>query len=137
MSVKAFLDTNILVYASLKSPDDQQKWQKAVDLLSSNCSFVVSTQVLNEFSVVLLRKKISDSDIRERMENIAADSIVTVVTLETIRHAWELRKGYNLSYWDSLIVASAMQGGCATLYTEDMNHGIIIDLKLHIINPFK
>jgi predicted nucleic acid-binding protein len=59
-----------------------------------------------------------------------------VITIETIRHAWELRKRYNLSFWDSLIVASALQAGCTTLYTEDLNHGMIVDKSLHIVNPF-
>jgi predicted nucleic acid-binding protein len=51
-------------------------------------------------------------------------------------HAWELRITHKFSYWDSLIVASALQAGCTTLYTEDLNHGMIVDKKLHIVNPF-
>jgi predicted nucleic acid-binding protein len=72
----------------------------------------------------------------DRVEAIVADSAVTLITLETIRYAWELRKGYMFSYWDSLIVASALQAGCTTLYTEDLNPGMIVDKKLHIVNPF-
>lgn len=122
MSGKAFVDTNIFVYAALKALDNHVKWRTSVDLLNSSLSFVVSTQVLNEFSSVLLRKKISDDDIKSRVGDIVADSAVTVVTLETIRQAWELRSRYQFSYWDSLIVASALQAGCITLYTEDLNH---------------
>jgi predicted nucleic acid-binding protein len=136
MSGKTFVDTNIFVYAAMKSKDNPEKWRMAVDLLNSSRSFVVSTQVLNEFSSVLLRKNISDDDIKSRVEDIVADSAVTVVTLETIRQAWELRSRYMVSYWDSLIVASALQAGCTTLYTEDLNHGMIVDKKLHIVNPF-
>jgi predicted nucleic acid-binding protein len=57
---KAFVDTNIFVYAALKSLDDTEKWRMAINLLNSSRSFVVSTQVLNEFSSVLLRKNITD-----------------------------------------------------------------------------
>lgn len=133
---KAFVDTNIFVYAALKSLDDTEKWRRAIDLLNSSRSFVVSTQVLNEFSSVLLRKNITDDDIKSRVEDIVSDSFVSVITIETIRHAWELRKRYNLSFWDSLIVASALQAGCTTLYTEDLNHGMTVDKTLHIVNPF-
>ena len=136
MTGKAFVDTNIFVYAALKPLDTPQKWRIAIDLLNSARSFVISTQVLNEFSSVLMRKSISDDDIKIRVEDIAADSIVTVVTLETICKTWELRKRYKFSYWDSQIVASALQAGCTTLYTEDMNHSMIVDKKLHIVNPF-
>jgi len=108
MSDKAFVDTNIFVYAALKSPDNLEKWRLAVGLLNGPCSFVVSTQVLNEFSSVLLRQKIADHDITSRVEDIATDSTVAVITLETIRLAWTTRNRYKLSYWDSLIVASAL-----------------------------
>ncbi len=57
--------------------------------------------------------------------------------METIRLAWDLRERHKFSYWDSLIIASAMQAGCSSLYTEDLNHGMILDKKLHIVNPFK
>lgn len=136
MTAKAFVDTNIFVYAAVKSPDTMEKWRIAVDLLNRPFSLVISTQVLNEFSYVLLRKKIADDDIKSRVEVIAADSNVMLITIETIRNSWVLRKKYKLSYWDSLIVASALESGCTTLYTEDLNHGMIIDKTLHIVNPF-
>jgi len=136
MTGKVFVDTNIFVYAALKPQDSPEKWRTAVELLGDIGTFFVSTQVLNEFSSVLLRKKIADNDIKDRVEGIAADSTVTVITIETIRHAWELRINHKFSYWDSLIVASALQAGCTTLYTEDLNHGMIVDKKLHIVNPF-
>lgn len=137
MSGKAFIDTNIFVYAALKPLNNLDKWQIAGALLNSSRSFVISTQVLNEFSSVLLRQKVTDDNIKSRVESIAADSTVTVVTLETIRSAWDVRERHKFSYWDSLIVASAIQAGCTTLYTEDLNHGMILDKKLHIVNPFK
>lgn len=68
MTGKVFVDTNIFVYAALKPQDTSEKWRMAIDLLNSSRSFVISTQVLNEFSSVLLRKNISDDDIRSRVE---------------------------------------------------------------------
>jgi predicted nucleic acid-binding protein len=64
MNGKAFVDTNVLVYAAIKTLDNPGKWQMATALLNSPRSLMVSTQVLNKFSVVLLRKNISDDDIR-------------------------------------------------------------------------
>ena len=51
--------------------------------------------------------------------------------------ASELRISYNLSFWDSLIVASALSCGADTLYSEDMQDGLIVSEQLTIINPFK
>ncbi len=133
---KAFVDTNIFVYAALKSMDNLEKWRLAVELLNSPCSVVVSTQVLNEFSSVLLRQKIADHDIKSRVDNIASDSTVATITLETINMAWNVRHRYKFSYWDSLIVASALQAGCTTLYSEDLSHDMVLDKKLRIVNPF-
>jgi len=49
----------------------------------------------------------------------------------------QIRHKYNLSYWDSLIVASALENDCSILYTEDLQHEQVIEGKLKIINPFE
>ena len=51
--------------------------------------------------------------------------------------ASELREAYSLSYWDSLIVATALEAGAAILYSEDMQDGLWINAQLQIINPFR
>jgi predicted nucleic acid-binding protein len=61
---------------------------------------------------------------------------VLPLELNTYLESSGIRKRYQLSFWDSLIVASAVQAGCTTLYTEDMSHGMIVEKKLHILNPF-
>lgn len=120
MSVKAFVDTNVFVYATLQDSDSQQKRMASIAVLSASHRIVVSTQVLNEFSAVLLKNRFSDDDIRARFENIAADSSVALVNLDTIRLAWEVRKRYRLSFWDSLIVASALRTGCNSISNSSM-----------------
>ena len=62
---------------------------------------------------------------------------VSVITIDSIKSAWKLKKQYNLSYWDSLIVASAMENNCDILYSEDMQDRQTLEDKLKIINPFK
>ena len=136
MSVKVFIDTNIFVYAALQDSANHQKRLAAIAVLSGSHKIVVSTQVLNEFSAVLLKNRFPDDDIRARVEDIAADSSVALVNLDTIRMAWDMRKRYRFSLWDSLIVASALRAGCKTLYTEDLQHAMVIDSTLHVVNPF-
>lgn len=135
MSAKAFVDTNIFVYAALQAPGSQRKREAAIAVLASPGKVVVSTQVLNEFAAVLLKNRFFDADIQARVEAIAADSSLAVITIKTIRLAWQVKDRYQLSYWDSLIVASALQSGCTILYTEDLSHGMVIDNSLRITNP--
>ena len=105
-------------------------------LLTGALPIVVSTQVLNEFAVVLLRNRFSDADVQSRVESIIVDCSVPLTTVDTIRLAWEIKKRHLLSYWDSLIVSSALRSGCQTLYTEDLSDGMLINDSLRIINPF-
>jgi len=56
--------------------------------------------------------------------------------MQTIRKNIELCLRYNFSYWDSQIIASALESGCNILFTEDMQHGQVIEGILTIKNPF-
>jgi predicted nucleic acid-binding protein len=136
MSDKVFCDTNVFVYAALQSPGCEEKREAAIAVLTGDSPIVASTQVLNEFSAVLLRNRVSDADVQSRVENIIADCSMALVTVETIRLAWEVKKRYLLSYWDSLIVASALRAGCHILFTEDLSDGMLIENSLRIVNPF-
>jgi predicted nucleic acid-binding protein len=53
-----------------------------------------------------------------------------------VRKAIDLAKRYSLSHWDSLIVAAALMADCRTLYSEDMQHGLVFDKQLAVVNPF-
>ena len=55
---------------------------------------------------------------------------------ETLLLASELRRRYSLSYWDSIIVASAVGAEASALYTEDLQHGLIVEERLRVLNPF-
>lgn len=55
----------------------------------------------------------------------------------TIKKALQIKKDSKYSYWDSLIIASALENNCAILYTEDMQDGQVVDDNLIITNPFK
>lgn len=137
MRDKIFLDSNILVYSSLE--DDKEKHDNVLHFLGTIKGEVIfiSTQVVNEVYVSLLKHELKDEDIQSIVSKIIDIYNTSIITINTIRSAWNLKSQYNLSYWDSLIVASALESGCKVLYTEDMQDGLVINNMLTIKNPFK
>jgi predicted nucleic acid-binding protein len=135
MTDKCFIDTNIWVYAHLQ--DTHNKCEMALELLETLPQLVGSTQVLNEYYSVMLKKKIADHLIQENIELIISIAEITVIEIVTLRRAHKLKLKYGFSYWDSLVLASALGAGCQYLYSEDMQHHQLIENSLIIINPFK
>jgi predicted nucleic acid-binding protein len=129
--VKAFFDTNILVYAATSDP----RKQAAIDCLSRGG--IVSVQVLNEFVHVACRKLRHDWPQIELALGLLRASLddILPVTLNTHTGAVSLAREHGLSFYDALIVAAAIEGSCDTLFSEDMQHGRSIG-GLEIVNPF-
>ncbi|MEO6079410.1 MAG: PIN domain-containing protein [Steroidobacteraceae bacterium] len=130
-----FVDTNIWVYAHLTGVADA-KSEAARNLLGRLDDPVISTQVLAEYSAVMIRNHLPDIQVRENLEAMMAMSRTELVSLDTVRGAWNLRSRYGYSIWDCQIIASALQGGCDTLLTEDLQHGQVINGSLTVRNPF-
>jgi predicted nucleic acid-binding protein len=129
--VKAFFDTNLLVYAATS---DGKKRRSAECLAGGG---IVSVQVLNEFVHVARRKLKHDwSQIEVALAQFRAifDEVVPV-TMNTHDSAVVLARDHRLSIYDALIVAAALEAGCDTLYSEDMQHDRTIG-PLRIHNPF-
>ena len=132
MSAEVFFDTNILLYLFM---EDGYRTQVAEELVLQGG--VVSVQVLNEL-VSVARGKLKMS-----WENVCANRDKALILLpdpiplteETHRFAVDISRLHGFNIYDSLILAAAMQAGCTTLYTEDMQHGQTIG-KLTIMNPF-
>jgi predicted nucleic acid-binding protein len=136
-----FIDTNIWVYAFLESEKDPHKKMTALALIKKIAPtrrIVVSAQVINEFHWILSRKyKISDERIRDKVENgIAGLADIVPLDYSDYQESFYIRNNWRLSFWDSLIVASALKNGCTVLYTEDMAHDLIIGKKIRVVNPF-
>ena len=138
MIVKAFFDTNVIVYALplwKGSPPDLRA-KKAESILSDGG--IVSIQVLNEFADVASRKLKLDwikiGQLLKIVEEICGRPLP--MTVETHTLALDITKRYGFRIYDSLILAAAQQAGCTTLYTEDMQHGQKIG-SLSIVNPFQ
>ncbi|MCL4433131.1 MAG: PIN domain-containing protein [Epsilonproteobacteria bacterium] len=136
MHDKAFLDTNILIYAY--SEDEPKKRSVALQLLDSfEDHVIISKQVINEFSNILFKKfKLSS----EQVENVLLeiDNVLPIVDfdLTTQIKALKLKDRYQFQYYDALIVATALENNCTVIYSEDMQHDMLIDGNLKIINPF-
>ena len=127
-----FFDTNVLLY--LLSAD-AAKADRAEEVLAGGG--MVSVQVLNEFIAVGLRKlRLSWAEIHEVLTQVRLVCSVEPLTLATHDQAVQLAQRYGLSIYDALIVASALLANCKTLYSEDMQHGQVIEKKLRICNPF-
>lgn len=128
----AFLDSNILLYAL---GDEEPKRTRAQQLLAATPT--ISTQVVNECSHVLRRKaRWSPAQVAEELTLLIGITRMVDVRLEHIQTAWTLAERYGFSHFDSLIIASALDAGCTVLYTEDMQHGQVIEGRLNLRNPF-
>jgi len=136
MKDKAFLDTNILIYS--QRSDDLTKRSISQKLIQ-NGGFVVSTQSFNELCNVLIKKYKIDADrifeIIYAISELAQE--VFIINENTILNALKVHKNYKYGYYDSLIIASALECECRYLLSEDMNDRQIIDGKLTIINPYR
>ena len=132
MTALAFLDSNVLLYAV---GDDNARRAVAESLIAQKP--VVSAQVLAETAAVLRRKFLLDRTAIERiliavLARVHCEPLSSETVLSALR--WGERLGY--SHYDSQIIAAALAAGCTVLYSEDMQHGQLIDGTLMIVNPF-
>jgi predicted nucleic acid-binding protein len=133
MSDKYFVDSNIWLYAFMDSTSPKRT--KSIQLIDKT-GIILSTQVVNEVFANLLRKaSYTESEIQQTIKNFQARYPILIVTIDIIRQASHLRTTYRLSYWDSVVIATAIDESCNIVYSEDMQHGLRIDC-LTIINPF-
>jgi predicted nucleic acid-binding protein len=134
MSDRAFLDTNILVYAAAKNDP-----RAAIATALVAAGGTISIQVLNEFASIARRKlNWPWSDV---VDALAAFRVLCSeplpIGIATHEAALEIAQRDGLAFYDSLIVASALEAGCSTLVSEDMQDGRTIAGRLVIRNPFR
>ena len=130
---KIALDTNILIYSHDKV--DLHKQDIARTLLGLYP--LISTQTISEYINVLKRKILIPKYelIDLCLENLN-DCTIHPVSISTLKIAKNIVQRYNLQIFDSIIVASALEANCVTLYSEDMHHGLLVENRMEIINPF-
>jgi predicted nucleic acid-binding protein len=128
-----FFDSSVLLYATSL---DHIKADRVRILLDSGGT--VSVQVLNEIAHVALRKfRMSWADTKSFLSTIS--DLLTVEPLTADTHATGLRlaERYGFAIYDSMIVAAALAADCDTLWSEDMQDGLLVDRRLRIVNPFR
>ena len=128
-----FCDSNIFLYAI--GNQDEAKQKISAELIMQKC--FISTQVINEVSSVMYRKlKLTNSEINFFVEDCYDRYKIINFNRDIFILATELRQKYNFSYYDSLIVSSALSSSSDILYSEDMQHNQLIEGQLWIVNPF-
>ena len=134
MKNRAFIDTNVLIY--LYSQDEIEKREKSESIFDEyDC--VTSTQVLNELSNVMIKKfKISTAKVSEVIDEISGNCDVNVIGIDTIKKALDVSERHKYSYYDSLIISSALENKCKLLLTEDMQNGHDIENCMIITNIY-
>jgi predicted nucleic acid-binding protein len=132
-----FIDTNIWLYALIVGQDvDKSKIARQL-IAENNGNIIISSQVVIEVVANLSKKsQLEETELRQLISGFYQDHQVLHVGESIMHNASHLREQYSFSYWDSLIVAAALQANATVLYSEDMQAGLVIDQRLTIINPF-
>jgi predicted nucleic acid-binding protein len=128
----SFFDTNVLLYVASADP---AKADRAEGILRDGGA--ISVQVLNEIANVARRKmRLSWGEIRSLLASMRDLLAVHPITTEVHELGLGLAERYGFSLYDAMIVASALGAGCDTLWSDDMQHGMVIESRLEIRNPF-
>ncbi|TPW11662.1 MAG: PilT protein-like [Halothiobacillaceae bacterium] len=131
-ATKTFIDTNVLLY--LLSAD-AHKADRAEAIVQAGG--LISVQVLNEMANVARRKLAMPwGEVNAFLTLIRTLCSVDPLTLATHERGLRVAERYGVSPYDAMIVAAALLAGCETLYSEDMQEGLLIDQQLRVCNPF-
>jgi predicted nucleic acid-binding protein len=137
MTVRSFFDTNVLVYTDDRGAPAKQR--RALGLLAEHrraSTGVVSLQVLQEYFVTVTRKLHVDAEVARRKVELFSELDVVTPDIEDVLAAIDLHRLHRISFWDALVLRAAKQGGCAILYSEDMQHQRAVE-GIRVVNPFE
>ena len=129
----SFFDTNVLLYIASGDPVKAGRAEKII-----GSGGAISVQVLNELTNVARRKmRMSWQDTNDFLSMLRELLTVHPITIEMHDTGLALAERYSLSTYDAMIAASALHADCDTLWSEDMQHGMALDERLRIRNPFR
>ena len=127
------LDTNVLIYCHSLTCED--KMLIAIDFFSKTP--VVSSQVISEYLNVMRKKfGMEKNAIMQLCSSWLEQCTVQPVVLSTVKLAQNLIGKYGFQIFDGIIIAAALEANCDNLYSEDMQHGQVVENTLKIVNPF-
>jgi predicted nucleic acid-binding protein len=141
MTPRCMVDSNLWLYALMPTPvndsgGEAEKKTKAIALLG-RIEPVISTQVINEVCSVMRRKaKFTEFQTQQLIQTFQGSCEIVELSYATLVQGSHLRSAYGFSFWDGLIVASALAANANILYSEDMQSGLVVEGKLTIVNPF-
>lgn len=135
MKDRVFIDTNIIVYGIIEK--DIEKHNKVKKLFENlkNKEVFISIQIINEVYSALTKNKIEHERIERYIDELNELFNVEIINFETVKKAMSIKKKYGYSYWDSLVLSSAIENHCSIVYSEDMQNSQTIDKKIKIANP--
>lgn len=127
------VDTNVLLY----SLDESYPGKQTISERLLGRRPVISTQNLSELLNVLTKRwKYSKQKAIQTTNTLLATCRYIPTERGTIQHAFDLVHHYDFQLFDSLVVAAALEAGCTRLYSEDMQHGLLVENQLQVLNPF-
>ncbi|MDZ7742720.1 MAG: PIN domain-containing protein [Bacteroidota bacterium] len=133
MNPEITIDSNVLVYAFSSQDNTKKSISKKI---LSDC-VKISIQSINETLYVLYRKfDFKAGELLKIHKFFEETFIIKNLDITTITKGLEILNTYNYSYWDSMMLAAAIECDCKIIYSEDMHHKHLIEEKLEIINPF-
>lgn len=135
---KVFFDTNILVYAHDSGSPKKQATSRTLLFRSlREGTGVISPQVLSEFFVTVTQKVAQPlTEERARKEIVLLSTIASIdLDATLVIRAIEMKKRWQLSYWDALILAAAERADCNVVYSEDLSDGQTYG-QVRVTNPY-
>ena len=137
MSVDSFIDSNVFIYLFDKTNNNKRQCaEKLIQQALERGTACVSYQVVQETINVITRKlNATADDARQLLDRVLIPLWRVNPTQMLYRRGLDLQARYQFSFYDSLIVAAALEAGCKTLLSEDLQHGQRIE-QLTINNPF-
>jgi predicted nucleic acid-binding protein len=134
MNDRIFIDTNVLIYLYSQ---EKEKQQRVLSFLESENTFCISTHVIMEFCNVLIKKlKYTRKEVEAALEDFKENFEISEVPLSTIENALYIQEQCRFSFFDSLVLATALLSNCTQVYSEDMQHNQVVENILQIRNPF-
>lgn len=132
-----FVDTNVLIYAVSKLPEESEKRRTATSLLEQS-DLVLSTQVLQEFYYQATRVSrpgaLTHAEAVEYIDSLR-EFPTESITVDLVHRALQICQRFAISYWDAAILAAAQLTGCDVVYSEDLSHTQDYD-GIRVENPF-
>jgi len=130
-----FIDTNIWLYSFIQSQNPEKT--KIAHTIIKECDIVISTQIVNEICVNLIKKaNFSEKSIQGLIASLFRKYTILELSETILKKASKIRAKHSFSYWDSIVAGCALDCDADFLISEDMHNGFCLENKLTIINPF-